>query len=179
MFTWLANRPGNRRKARELYGAVVAQARRPLFYGAFGVADTMEGRYELLALHLVLLIERLGQPDVASDRLGRQTLEVFVTDMDDSMREMGVGDASVPRKVKKAAGGVYERAGLYRAALAAPADTALEAMLSAHVYQGAPPPCGVAPLARYVRETLAHLAGQDAARLMSGLVTFPNLEATP
>ena len=178
MFTWFANRTGRRRQARELYGAVVAQARNPGFYRALGVADTQDGRYELVALHLVVLIERLGRPDIGDAPLRRETLEAFVTDMDDSMREMGVSDASVPRKVKKAAAGVYERARIYSEALAHADDGALEAALGLHVYR-AQPNSGIAPLARYVRATSVHLAAQSATRLKAGVVTFPSLEATP
>lgn len=172
MFTWLAHQSKGKAKARELYGAVVAQAREPAFYRAYGVDDTPEGRYELIALHLVLVLERLGQADVAAEELRRETLETFITDMDDSMREMGVGDTTVPKRVKKAAGGVYTRAGAYRAALAEPDDAALAAVLGEYVYQGgSAPPSG--PMPAYVRSLAAHLAALPADRLKVGAVSFP------
>jgi cytochrome b pre-mRNA-processing protein 3 len=171
MFKWFAKRSEHQRKARELYGAVVAQAREPTFYRALGVADTPEGRYELIALHLVLVLDRLGQADVSSEDLRRETLETFVTDMDDSMREMGVGDVSVPKKVKKAAGGVYARGVAYRAALAASDDTALEAALIDYVGQGSRE-VAAKPIAQYVRRLVGDLAAQSADALRSGRVTF-------
>lgn len=124
MLDWLKTRGASARKAKELYGAVVANARNPVFYSHYGVPDTLNGRYEMIVLVLFQLLERLqkdGAPDVAE--LSRLTLEAFVTDMDDSMRQIGIGDMAVPKKVKKAAAGFYERSKAYRAALDA-ADTA-------------------------------------------------------
>lgn len=171
MFTWFAKRSQSKNTARQLYGAVVAQAREPGFYRDMGVADTPEGRYELLALHLVLLLERLGAGDVGDEELRREIVETFVTDMDDAMREMGVGDVNVPKKVKKAAGGVYARAGAYRAALANPDDTNLASALRGYVYQGAAT-ADTGPLAAYVRRCVAHLAVVPPATLRTGAATF-------
>lgn len=105
-------------KAVDLYGMVVTAARRPAFYGAGRVPDTPEGRFELVALHLFLLAERLTAEKPEGEELARQLIEAFVTDMDDCMREMGVGDLTVPKRVKRAAAVFYERSGVYRAALA-------------------------------------------------------------
>ena len=178
MFTWLANRFRSRRKARELYGAVVAQARNPAFYRAFGVADTPDGRYGLVALHLGLLLNRLGRPDIADPALARRTFETFVTDMDGNIREMGAGDPSVPRRVKRAAGGVHDRALNLRAALARPDDDALDAALVAQVYQGVEN-LAAPRLARYVRAATAHLGRLPATALYQGSALFPLPEATP
>ncbi|MEQ1698429.1 MAG: ubiquinol-cytochrome C chaperone family protein [Hyphomicrobiaceae bacterium] len=175
MFTWLAKRSQTKRKARDLYGAVVAQARNPAFYIGFGVADTPVGRYELIALHLILALDRLGQSDVVDEVLRRETLETFVTDLDDAMREFGVGDPTVPKRVKHAAGGVYARDQAYRAALADPGNAALEHVLAENVYQ-AQKDMPVQRLAAYVRSAVTHLKAQSADTLRSGVITFPNLE---
>lgn len=107
-----------KRKAGDLYGMVVAAARQPAFYGPGRVADTPEGRFELIALHLFLLAERLTSDKPEGEELARYLIEAFVTDMDDCMREMGVGDLTVPKRVKRAAAVFYERSGAYRDALA-------------------------------------------------------------
>ena len=179
MFTWLAKRSESRRKARELYGAVVTQARDPAFYRRLGVADTPEGRYEVIALHLVLLLDRLGGSGVGGTVLRRETLEAFVTDMDDAMREMGVSDVRVPRNVKKAAGGVYTRSNAYGAALNAPVgdNAALQDALTTYVYQGRPE-APLNELASYVRGAVAHLADEPDAALWAGKVTFPRVGAS-
>ena len=125
MLAWLTGRDGPRHTAGELYGRVVAEARRTVFYAGLGVPDTPEGRYELIALHLFLLLERLRRDGSAGEAVSRHVLEAFVTDMDDCMREMGVGDLTVPKRVKRAAAGFYERAGAYRAGLEADGRDAL------------------------------------------------------
>ena len=178
MFTWLAKRSQTKRKARDLYGAVVAQARDPAFYTGLGVADTPEGRYELIALHLILTLDRLGQPDVGDENLRRETLETFVTDLDDAMREFGVGHPTVPKRVKRAAGGVYVRNETYRVALAQSGNEELERALADNVYQ-AQKDMPVQSLAAYVRRAVTHLKAQPADALRSGIVTFPNVEQHP
>ena len=74
--------------ATELYGAVVARAREPLFYAQMGVPDTPEGRYEMVALHLVLALERLRAEGEAGIALSRETIETFIADMVGSMRDV-------------------------------------------------------------------------------------------
>ena len=68
MFKWFTTRSDLKPKARDLYGAIVAQARDPAFYLDYAVADTPDGRYELIALHLILTLNRLGQPDTSQPR---------------------------------------------------------------------------------------------------------------
>ena len=118
MLTWFFNRPASQRKSADLYGAVVALARRPHLYAEHGVADTPEGRYEALVLSLFLVLERLKAEGEAGSSHAQALVEAFVTDMDDNMREMGVGDLTVPKKVKKAAGALYDRSETYRQAMA-------------------------------------------------------------
>jgi cytochrome b pre-mRNA-processing protein 3 len=98
MLRWLRERIETGRRARELYGSVVATARQAAFYGIMGVPDTPEGRYELVALHLYLALESL-RADARDSDLKQRLIEVFVNDMDDCMREMGVGDMAVPKKI--------------------------------------------------------------------------------
>jgi cytochrome b pre-mRNA-processing protein 3 len=174
MLNWLRTRGLDRRKAEELYGAVVAQARDPAFYRALGVTDRPEGRYEMIVLHLFLLLERLVADAPATTARARQVSEAFVTDMDDCLREAGVGDLSVPRKVKRAAAGLYERAAAYRAALAHSDPAVLAARLAEHaaVAEGA----GAVALARYTRRAKLHLERQGTADLLAGRLTFPAVQ---
>ena len=156
----------------------MAQAREPAFYTDFGVADTPEGRYELIALHLVLALDRLGQPGVADELLRQKTLETFVADMDDAMRQMGAGDPSVPRKVKRAAAGVYDRNLSYREALANNDDRKLSSALAEHVYRGIGTP-HLESLTAYVRRASKHLAALPADQLRSGRLSFPHPKVHP
>ena len=120
MLQWLRSRSHIQRKAGEIYGAVVAAARQPVFYRHYRVPDTPEGRYEMVALMLFLVLERVKRLRPDGEALAQGAIEAFVTDMDDCMREMGVGDLTVPKKVKRAAAAFYERAGHYRTHLAHP-----------------------------------------------------------
>ncbi len=167
MFAWLTGRSAPQSTAEELYGRVVAEARQPWFYAGLGVPDTPEGRYELVALHLFLLLERLRSEAQAGEKLSQMLLETFVTDMDDCMREMGVGDLTVPKRVKRAAAGFYERAGIYRAALAEPGLEPLAKALTRFVFN-APDAAGdltaaeaLAAHARNIANTLAQLPANE------------------
>ncbi len=100
-----------------LYGMIVAQARSPEFYRAYGVPDTVDGRFEMIALHTVLLLHRLAEkPELR--RIGQEIFDRFCDDMDASMREMGVGDLAVPRKMRRVGAAFYTRQAEYRKALA-------------------------------------------------------------
>jgi cytochrome b pre-mRNA-processing protein 3 len=129
MLNWFRARSAKARKAKQLYGAVVAAARHPEFYRDYGVPDTLNGRYELVVLVLFQLLQRLRTEGQAAEEQSRLTLEAFFTDMDDCLREIGVGDLAVPKKVKKAAAGFYERARVYRTALEAGDRQAMAAAL--------------------------------------------------
>jgi cytochrome b pre-mRNA-processing protein 3 len=154
----------------------VAQARLPAFYAECGIEDTAEGHYEMIVLHLVLVLERLGREGEAGASLARQLVEAFVRDMDDSMREMGVGDMGVGKRVKRAAAGVYERGTAYAPALRGeegPELTgALEARLPGLAGHG---PAGAA-VTRYVRAAGRHLSAIPGVELLGGRVTFPRFE---
>ena len=125
MLHWLRSRSHIRRKAGEIYGVVVAAARQPAFYRDCRVPDTPEGRFEMVALMLFLVLERVKRLRPDGEALAQGAIEAFVTDMDDCMREMGVGDLTVSKKVKRAAAAFYERAGHYRSGLAVAAKGAV------------------------------------------------------
>lgn len=162
-----------RRKAGEIYGVIVTQARQPDFYVSMGVPDTPVGRYEMIVLHLFLVLERLrAQGDSDGDGgLAQAVLEAFVIDMDDCMREMGVGDVSVGRKVRRAAAGFYERGSDYREALASADSELLARRLAAHILGRENVDPQSRALASYVRDAAA-LQG-DAAETQA----FPALTA--
>src|SRR5262252_7474214 len=84
-----------------LYAAAARQARTPVFYGELGVADTVEGRFELFSLHVALILLRLkGQGPAAAD-VAQHLFETYVRSLDDALREMGVGDVVVGKRMKK------------------------------------------------------------------------------
>lgn len=105
-----------------LYQHLVEQARRPVFYVECEVPDTLDGRFELILLHLFLVLSRLKAEGRDTYNEERQLIEVFMEDMDRSIRELGVGDTGVSRRVKKMANAFYGRMKAYTDA------TGLEAM---------------------------------------------------
>lgn len=168
MLQWLTRRSPSHGKPGHVYGAVVAAARRPEFYRDLGVPDTPEGRFELIALHLFLVLERIKTLAPDGEKIAQRTLETFITDMDDCMREMGVGDLTVPKRVKRAAAGFYERAGAYRAGLAQPSDQLLSDAASQYVLTSEHQTQQAHVLAAYMRATAVHIAQLPHGDLVSG-----------
>lgn len=167
MFVWLKNRATDKSKAQKLYGAVVTLARTPSFYSQFGVPDTPEGRFEVVALMLFMVLERLKSGPGAQGLL-RSTIEAFVTDMDDCMREMGVGDMVVPKRVKTAAAAFYERAGAYRPPLALKDQSALTEALRRYALARAAQPDTASPFARLLLQLDAALAAEPDQSILDG-----------
>src|SRR6202166_2603913 len=117
-----------------LYGRIVAQARAAPFYLIGGVPDTVNGRFEMVVLHTVLVLRRLeSEPDPVR-ALGQALFDRFCGDMDGSLREMGVGDLAVPDKMRKIGEAFYGRQAVYAAALAARDPEPLIAALARNVF---------------------------------------------
>ena len=163
-----------------LYRAAVAAARAPTFYADFGVPDTPDGRFDLVAVHVFLALRRLkretgpAQGDAAA--LAQALTDLMFADMDRNLRELGVGDLGVGRQVKALAAAFRGRVGAYDAALDRPAgDPALALALERNLWRGAGPKAGrnAAILAPYVRLADQSLATQSWDALASGTVVFP------
>jgi cytochrome b pre-mRNA-processing protein 3 len=158
MFGRLIRRDAKTRAiASALYGAIVAQARSPALYSDFGVADTVEGRFEMVVLHTVLIIDRLGQGGDAEKAVAQKVFDLHCTDMDRSLRELGIGDLGVPKRMKKMAESFYGRAGAYRAALATHDVPALAAAIARNVFPDGAAGAGAERLARYAMESALSL----------------------
>ncbi len=158
--------------ARRLHAAVVAHSRRPEFFLELGVADTVQGRFEVICLHAVLLLRRL-RVEGGGDELGQQLFDVMFADIDGSLRELGVGDLGVGPRVKRMARHFYGRIEAYGAGLDAGESATLEAALGRNLYAGVPvPPDRLKCIAGYMRQAEAELAAQPFARLAEGEVAF-------
>jgi len=156
-----------------LYGTIVAQARLPLFYQDYAVADTVNGRFDLIVLHLALVLDRLAS-EPALHGVGQGLFDRFWQDMDHNLREMGVGDLAVPRQMRRLGEAYYGRAQAYRAALAPSEADALAEAVSRNVYGGAPAdPDAPHRLAAYMRQVLRNLDTQTPAELAAGRLRFP------
>src|SRR5438477_10279652 len=144
-----------------LYGAIVAQARAPVFYRDDGVPDSANARLEMIMLHTVLFLWRLEGEAPPVRRLGQALFDHFCRDMDDNMREMGVGDLAVPRRMRRIGEAFYGRQAAYRTALDAPGDDRLAAALQRNVFAGGTHRAEAHRLAAYVREAERRLAAED------------------
>jgi cytochrome b pre-mRNA-processing protein 3 len=84
-----------------VYRAIVAQSRQPHFYAEWGVPDTVTGRFDMISLHMSLVLHRLRGEGAAASEFSQALFDLFFLDMDRSLREMGAGDLAVPKKVRK------------------------------------------------------------------------------
>ncbi|HVT54815.1 MAG TPA: ubiquinol-cytochrome C chaperone family protein, partial [Xanthobacteraceae bacterium] len=167
-------------QTRSLYGAIVAQARAPAFYGEYGVPDTVEGRFDMVLMHVYLVWRRLSQAGGAARETAQQVFDLFFQDMDESMRELGVGDLSVPRKVRAMGEAFYGRAGVYDTALAKADDVELAAAIQRNVFGDAEGTGDAAArLARYLRAADRLLGVQAAEAITAGEIRFPQPEEIP
>lgn len=164
--------------ARLLFDRVVEQARRPHFYAVLGVPDTVDGRFDLIALHVWLVQRRLKAvaPDAetTAEQVGQQLAEVFFYDMDLSLREMGASDIGVGRRVKRMIEGFVGRAQAYDEAFAAGPEAALPAVLTRNLYSGqTPAPGQMAAMTAYLGAAAAALEAEPDSAPLTGRIVFP------
>ncbi len=163
-----------------LYGMIVAQARLPCFYRDYAVADTVNGRFDLIVLHLALVLNRLTEGGRLHS-LGQGIFDRFCEDMDHNLREMGIGDLKVPKEMKRMGEAFYGRSQAYLAAVTAGEDRrVLIATLARNIYGGAPSAHNAAPrLAAYMLEAVRDLENQDMAAFAAGQLRFPDPASIP
>lgn len=162
--------------ATRLYGAIVAQARTPAFYSSLGVPDTVTGRFEMVVLHTVLVLDRL-QRDQRERALGQKIFDLYCIDMDRSLRELGIGDLGVPKRMKKMTEAFYGRAAAYRAAISAGDAAALADAICRNVFAGEPAALGAVGLADYVSASAMHLGNVSTDLLADVSSPFADLHA--
>jgi cytochrome b pre-mRNA-processing protein 3 len=162
------------RIGRSLYQAAAAQARTPAFYRSFGVPDTTEGRFELYNLHVALLVRRLRGEGAQAAEVSQALFDAYIDHLDVALREMGVGDLSMGKKMRKLGEAFYGRAKGLDAALNAGADGELAAMLARTVLADAAG-ADASGLAAYAVQASERLAGQPIDALLEGQVQWPDL----
>ncbi len=154
-----------------IYGMIVTQAREPLFYRDLAVPDTVNGRFDMLVLHLWMVLRRLKLIEGGTG-LSQTLFDRFCDDMDANLREMGVGDLTVPKRMQAFGEAFYGRSAAYDLALAAGQEPLAQALcrniLNGEAVEKA------RRLARYAEAAIAALAGADEAKLRSGSWRFPS-----
>ncbi len=151
--------------AQPLYEAIVAAARQPHFYTQWRVPDTVDGRFDMLLLHLCLVVERLR---AEAPELCQNLVDYFCTDMDANLRELGAGDLSVSKKVRRMAEAFQGRYDAYAAARETKemAEAVLRNVYARRAGQDA------SALARYALDARAKLTEQNADAISAGKIIF-------
>jgi len=135
IFGWFRNR-ANEDAAAATYAGIVGAARQPRLFSEIGVPDTLAGRYEVLVIHLFLFLYRLKDESDDIRRHSQRVFDLMFRDLDRSLREMGVGDLSVPKRIKKLASAFYGRTAAYDAALTSGDRVGLEVAVLRNVFGG-------------------------------------------
>src|SRR5437016_911919 len=161
------------REAAELaYRRVVEQARQPGFFLDGGVPDTVDGRFELICLHAFLYLYRLKSERPQAAALGQRFFDTMFADFDRSLREMGTGDLSVGRHVKRMAKAFYGRIDAYERGLSE-GDGVLKPALARNLFGTRQPgEPELAAVARYLRREAARLRERPLAELLAGEISF-------
>ncbi len=158
----------------ELYGAAVAAARQPWFYRELGVPDTLDGRFDLVGLHAFLVIRRLSALPPPGPDVSQAVFDAMFSDMDINLREMGVSDLAVGKRVTAMWEAFHGRAAAYETALAGDGDAALAEALARNVWRGQVAlPDGPPRLASLVRRHVEYLGLLAPAALQAGKLAFP------
>lgn len=153
-----------------LYTALVGKARDPVFYTALAVPDTINGRFDMVVIHAMLVLRRLRAEGEGGDAVGKAMLELLFSDMDQSLRELGVGDMGMKHHIKRMAKALFGRATVYEAGLDSD-DAALATALKENLYRhGAVSEAQLAAMADYTRRAWAHVAPQNAGAIMDGQI---------
>jgi cytochrome b pre-mRNA-processing protein 3 len=171
----LLGRARLRRRGFELYTATVQAARDPVYFTDLGVPDTLDGRFDLVGLFVALVIRRLRAIEAAGGApgLAQAVFDAMFADMDFNLRELGVSDMSIGRRVRAMWEAFHGRALAYEGPLSAGDTAALEVALVRNVWRGdeaAAVHAGTLAQAALAQD--AHLRGQDAGTLAAGQVEF-------
>jgi cytochrome b pre-mRNA-processing protein 3 len=163
----------NRNIVASVFENIVSAGRNPVFYSDWGVPDTPLGRYECIGLHMILFLRRTRGDEGALGSLAQDVVDEFFTDIDHSIRELGIGDQSVPKRMKKLARMFYGRMGPYWEAIDGMDSAALAEAVSRNIGAGTSGSVDGKAIADYMLQAAASLAAQGDDAILSGQPKFP------
>jgi cytochrome b pre-mRNA-processing protein 3 len=165
------------KEAIQLYTMAMNRARHPYFFDILGVPDTMDGRFEMLALHVFLIMNRLleAEDEERGKEASQALFDVMFADMDQSLRQVGLGDMTVPKRMRFLMKGFNGRSHIYAEALKQKTDDSLMAALSKNVYEGEAEKDKLEKLTAYIRGCHKGLEKQSVEPILSGSVNFGEL----
>ena len=177
MFARLFVKDPLKAQALALYRALVDAARKPSLYGSLGAPDTVDGRFDMISAHAVLLFRRLRACGEGGRDLSQRVFDIMFDDMDAALREMGTGDLSVGKKIREMGEAFYGRAKAYEVALDANDAGALAAVIDRNLFPDddrTEPGAAAQRLAAYLMAAERALSSQPATELLAGSPpTFP------
>ena len=177
-FFGLVGRPKYERTGFELYTDAVKAARSPLYFTELAVPDTVDGRFDLVGLFVALLIRRLRAIPDRGPAMAQAVFDAMFADMDHNLRELGVGDMAIAKRVKAMWEAFHGRAQAYQTPLDANDAAGLAEALGRNVWRGDAPAGAATRLAGAALAQDRHLAGQDNARFAAGNACFLPAEET-
>lgn len=157
-----------------IYQRVAVASRQPALYLQLGIADTAEGRFEALTLHAWMFLRRLRQLPDPAEAVGQDVIDVLFRELDRALRELGVGDLSVGKRMKKLAKAFYGRLTSYEAALHDGSDDALALALGRNLLDSENP--AGPEFVSYVRSSVRHLDGLDLQAILDGARLFVDID---
>jgi cytochrome b pre-mRNA-processing protein 3 len=173
MFFPLSSRAANRTLIDRLHGEIVAAARNRVLFTDYAIEDTFEGRFEAITLHAILVLRRLNALPRPAPEMAQDLVDALFRHFEIALRELGVGDIAVPKRMKTLAEGFVGRSAAYEFALSKGED-ALAAALARNVYANRAKPDR---LLRYVEATNAALGRAPLEAFSIGPAPFPEPSA--
>ncbi len=173
MMRWFQDRKSRKEAAARLYDTVVAQSRLPVFYDRFGIADTIDGRFDLIILHVFLMVNRMGQLGPGGRKLSQALFDRMFKTMEPSLREMGIGDLGIPKHMKKMMKAFNGRLHVYHDAFESGAD--LQSAIARNIYRTDTLSNDSAEMTRYALASRDAFAGLALNDFLNGAVSFPDI----
>jgi len=159
--------------ARKIYASLVEQARQPSFYLSCDVPDTPDGRFDMILVHAVLVLRRLKRDHDKTADLSQSVFDLMFADMDQNLRELGIGDMGVGKRIKAMAKAFYGRAQAYEAGLEEETTDALNQALARNLYRKTSPGAAhIAAIADYMRTEARRLDECEIESLIAGNLAF-------
>ena len=159
--------------AHSLYSTILIQARLPVFYTDFGVQDTIDGRFDMIVLHAHILFNRLKDVPAKEKGIAQAVFDLMFADMEQNLREMGVGDVGVSKRIKSMAEAFYGRATAYSNGMRDQDNSALISALRRNLYRNSEASDEqITGVSSYMRNQVAHLKSQKLSKLFQGNVSF-------
>lgn len=172
--SWLRRRKSIKTAAAGLYQAAVAQSRDPRFYTDLGVADTLDGRFDMVSLHVFLIMQRLSRMGAKGKALSQALFDHMFTNMDLTLRESGIGDMGIPKHMKRMMRAFNGRVHSYHAAINDNNMEQLELVVTRNIYrvEGNDIPDAAGLMVEYISQQVGSLMQQDYDTMAAGRVSF-------